>query len=221
MATSRFRLHPTLLRIQPSRFYALPLFRRPEKLIIAGLMMVSSETRLKFSGRWEIFRIEWRSFRDWKDWKDGNCVLCLNYVIRVTIDRQRSILEARLERNFDRKGERVGEQVLLARIYLLNDPQLSSNINGNLVGGNGRKKFVEKHGKIFPSFVRTNFHQDRIIPLWERSIKHCPYFLKLVNKKVVRTFTLAQGNDPKIKPVISVQRFSLWDSLQRISRKRE
>lgn len=152
---------------------------------------------------------------------DGNCALCLNYVIRVTIDRQRSILEARLERNFDRKGERVGEQVLLARIYLLNDPQLSSNINGNLVGGNGRKKFVEKHGKIFPSFVRTNFHQDRIIPLWERSIKHCPYFLKLVNKKVVRTFTLAQGNDPKIKPVISVQRFSLWDSLQRISRKRE
>lgn len=94
-----------------------------------------------------------------------NCALCLNYVIRVTIDRQRSILEARLERNFDRKGERVGEQVLLARIYLLNDPQLSSNINGNLVGGNGRKKFVEKHGKIFPSFVRTNFHQDRIIPL--------------------------------------------------------
>lgn len=94
-----------------------------------------------------------------------NCALCLNYVIRVTIDRQRSILEARLERNFDRKGERVGEQVLLARIYLLNDPQLSSNINGNLVGGNGRKNFVEKHGKIFPSFVRTNFHQDRIIPL--------------------------------------------------------
>lgn len=57
MATSRFRLHPTLPRtpIQPSRFYAL--FRRPtRKIDYRGVddgfeRCVRRETRVKFSER--------------------------------------------------------------------------------------------------------------------------------------------------------------------------
>ena len=108
-------------------------------------------------------------------------IVNLSYIIRVIIDEKKIDFdigweEVRLERNFDRKiSWRTGEVILLVpllrifppRIYLTgeqmrNFPQILTETRLERIDV---RNFLKNIGKIFPSFVRTNFHRDQIIPL--------------------------------------------------------
>ena len=138
------------------------------------------------AGGWWWFRCE-----DVKLKGDGNCEFKLYYSSnnRWEKDRFRYWMgRSSIGEEFwqDRRiSWRTGEVILLVpllrifppRIYLLtgeqmrNFPQILTETRLERIDV---RNFLKNIGKIFPSFVRTNFHRDQIIPLWRRSIKRFP-----------------------------------------------